>query len=193
MNLNDIKIRETTSEDFDDIMDVERQAFGSENEATLVSRLLADKSAEPIVSLLAFHKGQAIGHIFFTRVYFNDGKEQPMMHILAPVAVKPEYQRQGLGGMLIRTGIRLLQEMGSNSFSVLGIKSIIPDTGFYLGQHVWVIPHLILFRINMQIFGWFGLLVKKDLISAGGRYDVPMSLTVLNIGERNNLPNSRKI
>ncbi|MCU6768392.1 N-acetyltransferase [Barnesiella propionica] len=130
MNLNDIKIRETTSEDFDDIMDVERQAFGSENEATLVSRLLADKSAEPIVSLLAFHKGQAIGHIFFTRVYFNDGKEQPMMHILAPVAVKPEYQRQGLGGMLIRTGIRLLQEMGSNLVFVLGHKEYYPRYGF---------------------------------------------------------------
>lgn len=124
------KIRETTAEDFNDIMDVEKQAFGYDKEAKLVAELLADKSAEPILSLLAFDNDRAIGHILFTRAYFEAEQEQPMMHILAPLAVKPEYQRQGIGGLLIKEGLRLLQERGSNLIFVLGHKEYYPKYGF---------------------------------------------------------------
>ena len=53
-----------------------------------------------------------------------------MMHILAPLAVKPEYQRQGIGGMLIRAGIERLQEKGSCLVLVLGHKEYNPKYGF---------------------------------------------------------------
>ena len=53
-----------------------------------------------------------------------------MMHILAPLAVKPEYQRQGIGGMLIKAGIEKLQEKGSNLVFVLGHKEYYPKYGF---------------------------------------------------------------
>ena len=53
-----------------------------------------------------------------------------MMHILAPLAVKPEYQRQGIGGMLIRAGIERLQEKGSCLVFVLGHKEYYPEYGF---------------------------------------------------------------
>jgi len=130
INLNDIQIRETNTDDFNDIMIVEKQAFGYDKEAKLVADLLADKSAEPMVSLLAFHKDEAIGHILFTRAYFDNQEIQPMMHILAPLAVKPKYQRQGIGGMLIKVGIDKLREMGSNLVLVLGHKEYYPIYGF---------------------------------------------------------------
>lgn len=130
MDLNDIKIRETGIEDFDDVLDVEKSAFGYEKEARLVAELLADESAEPRLSLLAFHDGRAVGHILFTRVYFDGQQKQPMMHILAPLAVRPEYQRQGIGGLLIGEGIRRLREMGSNLVFVLGHKEYYPKYGF---------------------------------------------------------------
>lgn len=130
INLNDIQIRETITDDFNFIMDVEKSAFGYDKEAELVSDLLTDKTAEPIISLLAFYKDEAVGHILFTRAYFFEQKEQPMMHILAPLAVKPEYQRQGIGGMLIKAGIKLLQKIGSNLVFVLGHKEYYPKYGF---------------------------------------------------------------
>lgn len=130
MNLKDIQIRETKAEDFNDIIEVEKLAFGYDKEAKLVTELLADKSAEPIVSLLAFYKDEAIGHILFTRAYFDAKEEQPMMHILAPLAVKPEYQRKGIGGMLIKAGIQLLKDKGSNLVFVLGHKEYYPKYGF---------------------------------------------------------------
>ncbi len=130
MDLNDIKIRETNDDDFNDIMNVVKQAFGYDKEAQLTAELLADTTAKPMVSLLAFYRNEAIGHILFTRAYFDQQQEQPMMHNLAPLAVKPAYQRQGIGGMLIREGIRLLQEMGSNIVFVLGHKEYYPKYGF---------------------------------------------------------------
>lgn len=127
---NNIQIRETNTNDFNDIMDVEKQAFGYDKEAMLVAELLADATAEPMLSLLAFHDGEAVGHILFTRACFDNQEAQPMMHILAPLAVKPEYQRQGIGGMLMRAGIARLREMGSELVFVLGHKEYYPKYGF---------------------------------------------------------------
>ncbi|MDH6354886.1 putative acetyltransferase [Dysgonomonas sp. PH5-45] len=130
INSNNIQIRETNISDLENIIDIETQAFGYNKEAKLVAELLTDKTAEPIVSLLAIYNGEAVGHILFTRAYFYDQEEQPIMHILAPLAVKPEYQRQGVGGMLIQAGIKKLQEKGSSLVFVLGHKDYYPKYGF---------------------------------------------------------------
>ena len=130
INSNDIQIRETNTHDFDNIMTIEKQAFGYDKEAKLVAELLVDRSAEPMVSLLAFYKEEAIGHILFTRAYFENQEAQPMMHILAPLAVKPKYQRQGIGGLLIQAGIDKLREKASNLVFVLGHKEYYPKYGF---------------------------------------------------------------
>lgn len=61
INSINIQIRETNTDDFDSIMTVEKQAFGYDKEAQLVADLLADKTAKPMVSLLAFYKGEAVG------------------------------------------------------------------------------------------------------------------------------------
>ena len=81
MNLNNIQIRETATSDFSHIMEVEKLAFGYDKEAELVAELLADNTTKPIVSLLAFYKDEPIGHILFTRAYFNEHQQQPMMHL----------------------------------------------------------------------------------------------------------------
>lgn len=128
--INDIQIRETNPSDFNHIMEVEKLAFGYDKEAKLVAELLTDTSAEPIISLLAFHNQETVGHILFTRAYFAEQKEQPMMHILAPLAVKPEYQNQGIGGSLIEAGLQILQSRGSNLVFVLGHKEYYPKYGF---------------------------------------------------------------
>ncbi len=130
MQLQKIQIRETGNNDFNDIMEVEKQAFGYDKEAELVAALLTDKSAEPIVSLLAFYNNTAIGHILFTRVYINTAKTQSVFHILAPLAVKPEFQKQGIGGELIKAGLGILKERGTELVFVLGHMEYYPKFGF---------------------------------------------------------------
>lgn len=133
MALNNVQIRETTPDDFNDIMDVEKSAFGYDKEANLVAALLADPSAEPVVSLLAFHEGEPVGHILFTRACFDGQNDQPMMHVLAPLAVTPAYQKQGIGGMLIKAGMEMLKEKGSQIAFVLGHRDYYPKYGFIPG------------------------------------------------------------
>ena len=127
---NDIEIRETKGTDFNDIMLVEELAFGYKKEANLVADLLKDKTAEPILSLLAFYKKKAVGHILFTRIYIDNAINQPLFHILAPLAVIPEFQKQGIGGLLIEAGIDILKEKGSKLVFVLGHMEYYPKYGF---------------------------------------------------------------
>ena len=130
MNTKDIIIKETETTDFNDIMEVEKQAFGYDKEAELVAGLLKDQTATPYLSLLAFYKNEAIGHILFTKVTLEGAVQQPMLHILAPLAVKPKFQKMGVGGMLIKTGIEFLRERGTEIVFVLGHMDYYPRFGF---------------------------------------------------------------
>ena len=125
-----IQIKETKKRDLNTIMMVEGRAFGYAKEAKLTADLLTDRTAESVLSLLAFHNNKAIGHILFTRAYINDRASQPLIHILAPLAVIPEYQKQGVGGMLIQEGLKRLKKMGSEMVFVLGHMEYYPRHGF---------------------------------------------------------------
>lgn len=130
MNPEQIVIRETVDSDFDEIYRVEKDAFGYDKEAELVKQLLNDETAKPLLSLLAFHNDQAIGHILFTKATIEGSKENPLIYLLAPLAVIPEYQKQGIGGMLIEEGIKKLKEMKAEMVFVLGHINYYPKYGF---------------------------------------------------------------
>lgn len=116
-----ISIRPTDADDLSTIFEVEATAFGHEKEAHLTAALLADPTARPTLSLLAFDGERAIGHILFTRVTLDPpDPAQPLLHILAPLAVIPSYQKQGIGQRLIETGLERLRQSGSQMVFVLG-------------------------------------------------------------------------
>jgi len=124
-----LRIRKAHSEDIESVLAVEREAFGSEEEAELVLNLLNDPTAEPRLSLLVLHKQQAIGHILFTRAYLNPERDLKVS-IPAPLAVIPDYQKQGVGGSLIRLGLTILEKEGVDLVFVLGHPSYYPQHGF---------------------------------------------------------------
>jgi putative acetyltransferase len=129
MNLNEIEIRIANQKDFTKIMEVEKLAFGSDDEAKLVSDLLEDHSAKPTLSLLALYKNEAIGHILFTKASVEK-YEKSVIHLLAPLAVKSEFQKRGVGGLLIQKGLELLKKIGTELVFVLGHKTYYPKYGF---------------------------------------------------------------
>lgn len=130
MDLLNIKIKETGNSDINDILEVERLAFGYDKEADLVNDLLNDKSAEPILSLLAFYGEEAVGHILFTRALIKGHEDTTLAYILAPLAVKPEFQKMGIGGMLIKEGLLRLIKMKADIVFVLGHMDYYPKYGF---------------------------------------------------------------
>ena len=122
-------IRKALYSDLDNVLFVERAAFGSDEEANLVRDLLGDDSAKPIVSLLAFQENRAVGHILFTKARL-ESKALLSISILAPLAVVPDAQKQGIGGELIEYGLQVLLESGVDLVFVLGHPKYYPRYGF---------------------------------------------------------------
>ncbi len=124
----DVEIKE--ADDLEACLAVERAAFGGEVEAELVRELLVDGSAQPVLSLLARSGGHPVGHVLFTRVRIEGGGSPVSASILAPLAVIPGAQGQGIGGLLIREGLRRLEESGVGLVFVLGYPDYYPRHGF---------------------------------------------------------------
>lgn len=122
-------IREAQYSDLDNVLLVERAAFDSEEEANLVSDLLEDTSAKPIVSLLAYQENRAVRHILFTKARLEP-ESTLSISILAPLAVVPSAQNQGIGGKLIKHGLQVLSKSGVDLVFVLGHATYYPRYGF---------------------------------------------------------------
>lgn len=129
-------IREATESDLKDVLFIEREAFGRDEEAELVKELLDDPSAKPVLSLLAFIDNRAVGHILFTRTRLTNVEQNVSSVILAPLAVVPEVQKQGVGGKLINQGLKLLSETGTDLVFVLGHPEYYPRFGFQAAGHL---------------------------------------------------------
>jgi putative acetyltransferase len=123
-------IRETLDSELNEVLRVESQAFGYVKEAELVRGLLSDPSAKPVLSLLAFEKEQAVGHILFTKVGLEGSQRILSLSILAPLAVVPDAQKQGVGGKLIEKGLELLSKSGVDMVFVHGHPGYYPRYGF---------------------------------------------------------------
>jgi len=126
----DMYIRETKNADLKDILFIEREAFNSNKEADLTKDMLADPSANPLLSLIAYIEDQPAGHILFTTGHLLNTPRKIPISFLAPLAVIPKFQRQGIGGSLIKKGLQLLSKSGVELVFVLGHPEYYPRHGF---------------------------------------------------------------
>ena len=128
--MNKLEIRKATEADLEQVLHVEREAFGHGKEADLVDELLADPTAKPLLSLLAVKGEQAVGHVLFTTVRLSGSEKNISAMILAPLAVVPEAHRQGVGSRLVQRGLELLTQDGVELVFVLGHPTYYPRFGF---------------------------------------------------------------
>ncbi len=124
-----MRIAEASPADEASVLLVEREAFGASDVADLVSDLLVDATARPMLSLLAWEAEEPIGHIMFTSATVV-GAEDLVVSILAPLAVVPDSQGCGVGGSLIEDGVERLAESGVDLVFVLGHPGYYPRHGF---------------------------------------------------------------
>ncbi|MEO3428191.1 N-acetyltransferase [Pelagibius sp. CAU 1746] len=125
-----MRLRETTEADLPAIQQVHRQAFGQEEEAALTGAILADPTAEPVLSLLAEEDGEVLGHVLFSGARLSDPQSGRRAAILAPLAVAPGAQGKGTGGALVRSGLERLREAGVTLVFVLGDPAYYNRFGF---------------------------------------------------------------
>lgn len=126
----DATIREAGIADRDTVTDIERRAFGRNDEAALTSDLLADPTAAPCLSLIAVEADRPVGHILFTAARIVAAPRAVVASILAPLAVVPQAQGRGIGGKLIAEGLRRLEARGGDLVFVLGHPGYYRRSGF---------------------------------------------------------------
>ncbi len=119
-----VTIRPETAADLAAIRAVNESAFGQPDEADLVDRLREEGAI--LLSLVAERDGGIAGHVLFTRMHIAS---TPAV-ALAPVAVLPAHQRQGIGDALIRRGLDLLRDSGERSVFVVGHPAYYLRFGF---------------------------------------------------------------
>lgn len=123
-----IGVRTEKTEDHESVRRVNELAFGRRNEADLVDALRAN--ARPYVSLVAVVDEQVVGHIFFSPVSIETDADTFTAMGLAPMAVLPSHQNQGIGSQLVREGLRECQRLGCEVVVVLGHPNYYPRFGF---------------------------------------------------------------
>jgi predicted N-acetyltransferase YhbS len=128
-----IQIRAAFYTDTPAILDVVMSAFGNEQGqeiADLIIDLLKDRSAQPVISLVATTNDRVVGHVLFTSTRLKQSLQIFSSAILAPLSVHSNYQNQGIGGQLIQAGLNQLKAMGVGLVFVLGHPGYYPRYGF---------------------------------------------------------------
>src|SRR6266576_1268533 len=100
-----IEIREERPDDIAAVRELNRRAFGQDQEGNIVDALRANGAA--LLSLVATLNDRVVGHIMYSPVSI-DGKVRGAA--LGPMAVIPVRQRQGIGSKLIEAGNQKLKD-----------------------------------------------------------------------------------
>ncbi|GCB34274.1 N-acetyltransferase [Bacteroides faecalis] len=131
----EIKIRQEQENDYKAVYELIELAFRNMEESDhsehfLVERLRKSEAFIPELSLVAEKDGEIIGHILMTKVEIVSAVKATTTLALAPVAVLPKYQGQGVGGTLICEVHKRATELGYGSAVLLGHKDYYPKFGY---------------------------------------------------------------
>ena len=121
-------IRLEVDADIAAIREVNIAAFETAEEADLIEALRRDGVV--LLSLVAEVDEQIVGHILFSRMSIESSSGSIAAVALAPMAVRPHYQRLGVGGRLITNGLERLRTMGERIVIVVGHPEYYPRFGF---------------------------------------------------------------
>ncbi len=119
-------IRHARPADHAAIRDIVHAAFGQVDEADLVERLRA--AGDVMFELVEEDDtGEIVGHILYSRLWADS------VHLyaaLAPLAVRPDHQRSGIGKRLTAASLETAKEFGAHAVIVLGHPEYYPKFGF---------------------------------------------------------------
>lgn len=140
------------------IQDVIEAAFPVEESkiiAELAAELCRDVTRPAIKSLVAEREDKLVGYVSFSPIYLASGTDASG-YILSPLAVSPEFQKQGVGSSLIKRGTDLLAEDGVGVLLVYGDPSYYGRFGFKeeVGRS-FVPPYPLAYP-----FGWTGMMLN---------------------------------
>jgi len=153
-----MNIRLALETDLDSILRVIETAFSDEENKVimnLVQELHQETISPSIKSLVAEVDNQLIGYVSYSPIFLKS-VSSIAGYILAPLAVSPEHQKQGVGSNLINAGIDMLTKDG------VGVLLVYGDPAYY-GRFGFKeeIGHSFLPQYTLQYpFGWTGMMLN---------------------------------
>ena len=137
------------------------QAFPeSENNAVAGLAIALLKESDETINLVAKSDGQVLGHVAFSPLTAHI-EENWKGYILAPLAVKPEYQKQGIGTQLIETGIEQLEEKAVDMLFAYGDPKYYQRFGFWRETAQQFIPP---YKLTYPS-GWQAMMLSQRVVS----------------------------
>jgi putative acetyltransferase len=123
-----MEIVTATRDHYAAIADLNRTAFGSDDEGALIAQLRDDGLV--LVERLALDVNGLVGHILFSRLEVEVDGRTVSSAALAPMAVRPDRHRQGVGSRLVQDGLGELRSAGCKAVIVLGHPGYYRRFGF---------------------------------------------------------------
>jgi putative acetyltransferase len=123
-----VEIRGRTAADDAAIRQLNDDTFGGHYESRLIEDLRA--AGLDAVELVAVENDDIVGHILFSVLATTIDRQTVPALALAPMAVRPDRQRRGIGSALVRAGLDLARDRDWRAVIVLGHKGYYPRFGF---------------------------------------------------------------
>jgi predicted N-acetyltransferase YhbS len=77
-------------------------AFGDrDDESRLVKKIRLSEQFIPQLSIVAEEKEDIVGHLLLSKAKVVNGENEDEVIVLAPIAVKPDFQKSGIGKRLM--------------------------------------------------------------------------------------------
>jgi len=122
-----MKIRAEKTDDIEKIRDLNNVVLETSSEAEVVDKLRND--ARHTISIVAEDGHSIVGHIMFTPVAIEKSEELRLMSI-STMAVLQEYQKRGIGSLLVKSGVMQCRNLDIGAVVAIGDMQYFSRFGF---------------------------------------------------------------
>ncbi len=157
-----MKIRDAAKTDLPAIQNVIETAFPADERELIINlaaEFLREHSQPPVKSLIAEIDHHIVGYVSYSPI-FLDINAHLSGYILAPLAISPEYQKQGVGTRLIQSGVDMLIEDQVVILFVYGDPAYYGRFGFSKEPAQSFIPP---YPLEFP-FGWLGQMLRDAVL-----------------------------
>ncbi|MFF2090503.1 GNAT family N-acetyltransferase [Paenibacillus sp. NPDC058174] len=124
-------IRTEGLQDYEAVYALHDAAFGNrDEESQLVERIRKSDCFVPELSIVAEQDGEIVGHLLISRADLVEQELRQEVMVLAPLAVNPAFQKQGIGSALMQEGLSRCRAMGYGLVLLIGHPAYYPRFGF---------------------------------------------------------------
>jgi putative acetyltransferase len=126
-----VRIRTMARDEFDAVRALSIAAFGGDPQiGPLLDALRESWAWEDDLSFVAERDGELVGHVLYTHAILDTPSRLQDVLLLSPIGVRPDLQREGIGGELITRTLPVLAERSEPLVFLEGHPTYYPRFGF---------------------------------------------------------------